>query len=146
MKFLTIALGLLVFGAVIVLAARAAGKTEIKVRKVEPADSGVLEQWERVTDEEEIFGVSASRTAQPKWKWQVFVAAAEFVREEPLESTLVERITSALKKVEGVKAVAHEDREVWIIEGDPSGEALVRAASTALDSLAPQLRKHMESL
>jgi hypothetical protein len=109
-------------------------------------DSEILEEWRRVTEDTDILGVSASKSADPKWKWRVSIAVAEFVRKEPLESRLVDRITESLKKVKGAKAVAHEDREVWLIEGDVDGKALVCSASSALDSLAPQLRKHMESL
>ena len=146
MKYLVLIVVLVAIAMVIAAKARAAGKDEIVVRRVKSMDAEIPEEWERVTDDEEVLGVSVSRTSHPEWKWQVCVTVAEFVREEPLESSLVRHITSAMKNVDGVRAVAHEDREVWLIKGDASGEALVRAVSSALDSLAPQLRGHLESL
>ncbi len=146
MKYLALIIVLLGIALLLVSKARASGADGIVVRQIEPLDSELLEEWERVTDDEDVLGVSAAKTNRPKWTWQVFIAVAEFVREEPLESTLVDRVTSVLGQVEGVKSVVREDREVWAIEGDAGGEGLVRAASTAVDSLAPRLREHMGSL
>lgn len=131
---------------VIVSVARANTKPSIEVKQITPADSEILEEWIRVTNEHEILGVTASKGRDGDWQWQVFIAVAEFVRQEPLESKLVRRITAALQKVPGAKAVAHEDREVWLIQGEVSGEQLVRSVSETLDTLAPELRKHIESL
>jgi hypothetical protein len=39
----------------------------------------------------------------------------------------------------------HEDREVWKLQGEPTGEELVRACALALDRLAPELRKQLKS-
>jgi hypothetical protein len=138
---------LLLFVVLTTAVATSAGEESgIEIRRVEPMDFEILEEWQRITDERDILGVSATRVDDQKWKWRVFVAVAEFVREEPLESELWDRITVSLSTVKGVKSVVHEDREVWIIEGDVNGKVLVSSASSALDSLAPQLRKHMESL
>jgi hypothetical protein len=70
----------------------------------------------------------------------------EFVREEPLEGEPRRRINSALRDVAGVDAVAEEDREVWVVQGSPSGKQLVRAVAAILDDLAPRLRLHVETL
>jgi hypothetical protein len=75
------------------------------------------------------------------WPWQVAVHAAEFFREEPLQSLLVDAVTAALSNVPGVKRAIQEDREVWVLQGQTSGEQLVHACSAALDGLAPVLRK-----
>jgi hypothetical protein len=70
----------------------------------------------------------------------------EFVREKPLEGDLRRAIASQLSSVAGVTAVAEEDREVWVVEGTPSGRDLVEAAGRALDSLAGRSRQHYEGL
>jgi hypothetical protein len=124
----------------------AQSKKPIEVRKITPEDSSVLEEWERVTSDQDVLGVSAARSRRAKWNWQVTVSAAEFARKAPLEARLQEGILSALKKVKGVKSVAHEDREVWAVEGEPSGEDLVRACAAVVDELADDLRKHLKSL
>jgi hypothetical protein len=59
----------------------------------------------------------------------VGVAVAEFVRDGPLETELREQMAAALEAVDGVGSVWEEDREVWIVTGTPSGEALVDAAA-----------------
>jgi hypothetical protein len=45
-------------------------------------------------------------------------------------------------------AFAEEDREVWAVAGDPTGEALalVRAAVEAVDQLQAKIRAHLEAL
>lgn len=121
-------------------------KKSIEVRKITPEDSTVLEEWERVTNDPDVLGVSAVRSKRAKWNWQVTVSAAEFARKAPLEARLQEGILSALKKVKGVKAVAHEDTEVWVVDGEASGEDLVRAGAAVVDELAGDLRKHLQSL
>ena len=121
-------------------------KPAIEIRKIVPADSAIHEEWERVTAEVEILGVDAARVEQAGWNWQVFIYVAEFVRKDPLASRLQDRITSALKRVKGVKAVAREDTEVWLVRGQASGEELVRSCSIELDQLAPDLRKYLETL
>jgi hypothetical protein len=70
----------------------------------------------------------------------------EFIRVEPLESELRESTTAALLGVPGVDAVARQDREVWIVAGSPSGEALVRAAASVVDRYLSRTRGEYESL
>jgi hypothetical protein len=41
--------------------------------------------------------------------------------------------------------VAEEDREVWVVAGDPGGEALVQAAAAAVDRLQDDIRKRLRS-
>lgn len=77
---------------------------------------------------------------------QVTVGAAEFVREEPLESRLRTAVLNAILSVEGVESADEEDREVWVVEGDASGEELTRAVGTAIDSMYDELVAHVESL
>jgi hypothetical protein len=120
------------------------------IRRVdEPADDSIAEEWTRAVGEpraEEVHGASAHRTRTPAWPWHVTVSAMEFVREEPLESTLRERVAGALREVAGVEGVEEEDREVWVVSGSPSGEALVAAVAEVVDALADEIRAHIDGL
>lgn len=60
--------------------------------------------------------------------------------EEPLERELRRGMASALSGVAAVVAVDEEDREVWRVEGSPSGEELLRAAARAWSTLSPTRR------
>jgi hypothetical protein len=107
---------------------------------------GEEEEWIRVTEEENILGVCATRTGDGDWPWQVSIYVAEFVRAEPLRSQLVDTITAALASIRGVTRAAQEDREVWAIQGNVGGEALIQACSVALNQLAPLLRQAYAAL
>ncbi len=120
--------------------------SEIIVEKIEPEDDEVMEEWIRVTDNEDIFGVSATRFEDEAWPWNIFVSAAEFVRTEPLESQLHAAIDAALAMVAGVTEVVNEDREVWILKGNPTGEDLVRACSVVLDEMGEAIQKAVEEM
>jgi hypothetical protein len=106
-----------------------------------------LQEWVRETDDDDVRGVGALQMAtHGRWTWQVFVSVAEFLREEPLEGELRAAVDHAIRTVAGVTEVAEEDREVWILSGDPSGEELVSAVGEAVDRLAPRARAHLEQL
>ena len=45
----------------------------------------------------------------------------------------------------GVTAVAEEDREVWIVAGNPHGAELVSAAAGVVDALAAKVRPQFGS-
>jgi hypothetical protein len=111
------------------------------IRRVDPADEEIEEEWVRETDDQDILGVGAWKSPDDDWRAQIWVA--EFLREEPLESELDRGVDAALRSVEGVTDVVHEDREQWIAEGTPTGEALVRAAAGFVDSIADQARAYM---
>ncbi len=113
---------------------------DIKIEKIEPGDEGVLEEWMRVTDEQQIRGVVAARLAGRKKLWEVTIGAAEQVRGEPLETKLFTAITKALRAMPGVTKVVHEDREVWLVTGNVTGEQLVRACAEQLDRLADEMK------
>jgi hypothetical protein len=116
-------------------------------QQVPVKDSELAEEWVRRTNEPDVRAVGASKYREPReWPWQVHIWAAEFVRTNPLEREMRSAITAALAAVPGVKKVVQEDREKWIVAGDPSGEALVRAAARAIDRLQEKIRSHMESL
>lgn len=79
--------------------------------------------WERPTDDPDIRCVDASKiTLGEQPYWAVVVAVAEFLREDPLESELRQQMAAALRAVGGVGSVWEDDREVWDVSGDPSGE------------------------
>jgi len=88
---------------------------------------------ERMTDQPELRNVEAIREDT---NWQVHVWVAEYVREEPLESELHDRMTTALQAVPGVTLVVQEDREVWSVDGTPAGDVLLQAAADVVDDLA----------
>ncbi len=79
--------------------------------------------------EPDIRGVSVTRIEE-SGGWQVAVAAAGFVREDPLEAGLRERIRTGLYAVDGVTAVEEDDREAWLVAGAGSGHDLARRPST----------------
>lgn len=115
--------------------------------RVEPQDEEIAEEWVRETDEPEVRGVSATRLrASSAWPWRVTIGAAEFIREDPLEKELREALRRGLGAVKGVTRVEEEDREVWIVAGNPNGEALAKAAADVVDKLQAKLRKHVEEL
>lgn len=106
-----------------------------------------VQEWVRETDDDDVRGVGALQLAdEGRWTWQVGVSVAEFLREEPLESEMRAAVDQAIRAVAGVTEVAEEDREVWILSGDPSGEELVRSVGEAVDRLAPRARRHIEEL
>ncbi len=116
-------------------------------QRVEPLDSGVAEAWTRLTEEQHVRGVSATRLKNSgEWAWQLEVWAMEFVREQPLETELRAAIESALAAVSGVRAVESEDREVWVVDGDLDGEALVGAVAGAVDGFSDRIRAHIAAL
>ncbi len=118
----------------------------IEVRQITPEDGEILEEWIRVTAEKDVLGVNATRSAG-KWNWTIFISAAEFVRGDPLAARLDRDITAALSQVKGVTAVAREDTEVWLVQGQgAAGADLVRACGEALDRLAPEIRDHLKKL
>jgi hypothetical protein len=117
------------------------------VRRVPDDEVDGEEGWDRLTDDPEVRRVEALRWhGASEWPWQVTIWAAEFVREEPLESEFRRTIDAALRAVPGVTNVTEEDREIWTVAGSPSGEGLVRAAADAVDSIADRIRAHIEAL
>jgi hypothetical protein len=112
------------------------------VEQIQPADDEIGEEWRRLTDEPKVRGVGAARIDHIGG-WQVDVWVMEFVRSDPLESELRQRITSALQAVSGVTSAEEEDRETWFVTGTPAGQALVAAAAQVVDDLADRTRAHV---
>jgi hypothetical protein len=114
------------------------------VRRLPDEEVDGAEGWERLTDEPEVRGVEATRhDVDSGWTWSVGVSVMEFIREDPLESEIRNAMLAALVAVPRATAVAEEDREVWIVAGDPSGDALVRAAADVVDTFADRARADM---
>jgi hypothetical protein len=115
------------------------------VEQIEPGDPEFEEEWLRRTDEPEIRAVSANR-----WDaiggWQVAVWVMEFVRSDPLETELRQRITSALQAVSGVTSAEEQDNEKWFVTGTPSGKALIEAAARVVDDLADRIRTYLNAI
>jgi hypothetical protein len=103
-------------------------------------DSELAEAWTRtITDPSlrYVHGVEAQKwLAKSNWPWRINVWVMELVRDEELQAELRKRIATAVRAVRGVTNVAEEDREVWVISGAPSGEALVRSVAEVVDELA----------
>jgi hypothetical protein len=123
------------------------------VREI-PDDGDMVEVWTRVTDEPKLLGVSAwewseddmedDHAASPSWG-QVSVAVAEQLN-GPLEDELREEIAEALWDVPGVTDVCEgEEPDIWEIDGDPSGEELVKAAADVVDGLTERVRDYLRS-
>lgn len=101
------------------------------------------EGWQRLTTDSDVRGVEAVRHNAT---WHVVAYVAEFLRVDPLEDDLSAGMLAALRAVPGVTSVEEEDREVWLVGGSPSGQALVRAAAGVVDRLAPQARAYIDGL
>lgn len=118
---------------------------DIQTERLKPTDTEIEEEWVRVTNEIDILGVCAVKVSGD-WPWRVAIHAAEFARVDPLRAELVEAVSGALRSVPGVLRAEQEDRQAWVLQGQVTGDALVRACSTALDRLAPSLRKTYAAL
>jgi hypothetical protein len=110
-----------------------------EVRRIEPEDDEIAEEWVRLTDEPEIRGVEAYTTGEAD-DWVVAVWAQEFFRQDQLGVELRQRMQRALRAVPGATGVYEHDNEQWDVTGTPSGEALTRAAASVVDDLADRLR------
>ncbi|MEO6627469.1 MAG: hypothetical protein ABIP03_02755 [Aquihabitans sp.] len=110
------------------------------------SESGEFEAWVREIDDD-LRGVEAVQLdTKGDWLWQVGGAMAEFVRDVPLEGEMQGAVNAAIRSVPGVTGVAQEDRELWIVAGTPSGEALVRAVGAATDPLVERASTRLENL
>jgi hypothetical protein len=126
---------------------QSAWMSENDVRRIPADEVDGDEGWERITDEPEVHCVEAIKTADADaWFWSVTISAMEFVREDPLSRTCARAFPWALRSVPGVPDVAEQDREVWVVSGSPSGEGLVRACASAVDTFADRIRSHVSGL
>lgn len=116
-------------------------------KQIKPLDSEIGEAWTRdIPDlrKRDIHGVEASKTrTDTPWRWQVTVWAMEFVRGVSLEVALRRLILEALRAVPGVVEAQEEDREVWVIRGEPEGAALVDAVAIIIDAAADDIAANL---
>src|SRR5690349_8161817 len=111
------------------------------IQHIPPDGSRGDERWNRLTDDPGIGGVEVIRSmTNGPWQWSVTVWVMEFIREDPLESEIREAMAAELRAVPGVARVSEEDREVWIVDGSPSGENLTQAAAKVVDRFAQRSR------
>jgi hypothetical protein len=112
-----------------------------EVRRIEPADPEIIEEWVRETDDEGgVLDVEAY-TAAGSGGWMVVIGAQEyFPSDDELGVELRQRIQRALRAVPGVTGVEEAADAEWSVSGTPSGEGLTRAAAAVVDDLAGQIR------
>jgi hypothetical protein len=115
-----------------------------QVRRIQPTDWEIAEEWLRETDEPDLRAVSACKIDRIGG-WQVSVWVMELIRSDPLESEFCQRITNALQGVSGVTSAEQQDREMWFVTGTPSGESLVGTVAHVVDGLAGQARAYIAS-
>lgn len=103
--------------------------------------------WERLPGaENHLRGVEVAAWDEPDGsEWQVTIWAREYFRDDPLGRELQQRLESALSAVPGVIGVRNGSWETWDVSGQPSGEALCRAAAAVLDELADRMRAAYEA-
>jgi hypothetical protein len=112
-----------------------------EIRQIEPDDDEIQEEW--IRDAEPGRTVSANRVDEIGG-WQVAIWAMEYVRSDPLETELRQRILAALRSVNGVRTAEEQDREQWFVTGSPSGRDLVDAGARVVDNLADRIRPYAE--
>lgn len=113
-----------------------------EVQRVPADEADVDEAWQRLTDEPDIRDVE-SWTDSEVDSWVVEVNAQEFFRQDPLGIELRRQIQVALQAVAGVTDAREHDNESCFVRGNPSGQALTKAAADVLDDLADRLRAGM---
>ena len=111
-------------------------QTAIETKKLVPQDDEILEEWIRVGDalDEQLQGVSAIKTMDDNYAWSIFLSLPEYLGNGPDLELLSGGVIQAVSKIEGVKAVFHEDREKWIIDGTCEPKSLIIAAALANDA------------
>ena len=116
------------------------------VRIAPPYDRDGTEGWTRAEHEPDIGGVDVFRYDIDGGSWQVVVQVMEFVRQDPLEGRLREAILAALRAIPGVIEAEGEDRESWVVSGEPAPQELVRAVARVVDSFADEARAQVKAL
>lgn len=104
---------------------------------VEHAIDGRFEVWMRPTDDP-MRGVSAIRLVADAATWEVAIAAGRLVPTE-CAPPLHEAVTRSLLAVPRVVGAFQASSDIWMVHGEASGAALVRACAEAVDGLADAL-------
>ena len=116
-------------------------------KQTPPLDEEIAEEWNRdIADpnERSVHGVCVTKELAPQpWRWRVSVYAMEHVRDVPLERELRREIAKALRAVPEVIDACEEDREVWRVNGAPTGRALVDAVAAVVDARGDEIRAYL---
>jgi hypothetical protein len=100
-----------------------------ELRQIDPADwNESLTEVRNGSQEPYLLGVSAVTGHRHGWQ------------------ELRQRFHSALRAVPGVTSVAELRWETWEVNGNPSGEALCRAAAGVVDEFADRMRTAYEEM
>jgi hypothetical protein len=110
-----------------------------EIRLVPADESDVDELWQRLTDEPDIRGIETWADGEFEG-WLVEVSVQGSFRQDALGAELRQRMQAALRAVDGVTQVDQHDNESWLVNGQPSGQQLTRAAAGVVDELADRLR------
>lgn len=112
------------------------------IKQVKPEDEEIIEEWVVESDNNDVWGVYVTKMDDEyEFPWNITIAAAEFIREEPLESKFRDLVEKALSAVTGVDEVIEEDREVWLVDGEPDGKALMEASLSVIKELSSDIEK-----
>lgn len=111
----------------------------IQIVQIPPFDQAIREHWEVSANDIDLFGFSALCEPAMQYPWSLCINVAEFIRHEPLDTEFRTRLVAALAGVAGVTAIEEADRDVWVVAGEPEGQALVDAVLLLLLDMAPEL-------
>ena len=114
-------------------------KHQIDINQLSTIQEGVLDHWEATAENVDLFGVAAVKSNTAEYQWSIVINAAEFIREEPLETKFRSKILDSLKGLKSVNKIEEVDREVWVVDGDPGGRALLDAVIGVLIELEPEI-------
>jgi hypothetical protein len=108
-------------------------------------EDGIAEAWTRKTEEPQFRGILSSRIkGKSKWRWQVRVSIGECLT-GALKVEFDSEMVNILRSVTAVTDVGHEDREVWVVSGTPSGADLVRSAARIVDAFEERVRESLQA-
>jgi hypothetical protein len=116
-----------------------------QVRRIQPQDPEIAEEWLRKTNEPDIRAVSAAKITT-LGGWHVSAWVMQHVRSGPLAAELEQCIPNAVAAVSGVSSIDWWNPETLFVTGAPSGKALVEAAAQVVDDLADQTRAYIRPL
>lgn len=108
----------------------------ILVKRNPEPDEEVLEEWHRACTlaDAEFQMVHATKYNWERFSWGVTFGLAYCIRQQPYADIIAADLTQALLEIPGVKEAVREDTEKWLIEGEVTGEALIRNGSVAVDT------------
>jgi len=119
----------------------------ISVKKFDNSDKEILEEWGRIDelDDKDLQNINAIKSDHPQYPWSMSFGATDWIREEPYIGILCERLNEALVALPGISWAVQEDRDYWVLEGEASGDELVRAGAVAVDKFLSEYRDQMLS-